>query len=76
MKQSFHNQVNQTSISPSSPFQKKKKMMRTISIHVIMANHSIIPVIEFIRAVLTINAKILNSISPNNRGNLPSTKCN
>lgn len=67
--QSFHNQVNQT----SCPFQE---MMRTISIHVITANHGIIPVIEFIWAALTTNAKILKAISPHNGGNLHSTKCN
>ena len=48
MKQSFPNQMNQTSIPPFCPFQKKKKkkkkkMTSTISIHVIMANHSIYP---------------------------------
>lgn len=75
-KQSSHNQVNPTSILTACPFLKKKKIeMKTIK-HSIKAKQRVIPVIEFIWAALTINAKILNCIFPDNGGNLHSTKCN
>lgn len=51
MKHAFHNQLILLPISHS------KIMTRTISIDVITANYSIVTLIEFILAVLSINAK-------------------
>lgn len=65
MKHVFHNQLLLLSISRS------KIMTGTISTDVITANYSIVTLIEFILAALSINAKkILHNMTPNNGGEM------